>query len=543
MGLVGGRKQRPWLTAQTAQMIAISRRLGLADAIDSMCEFENRTITPGDTFELMLGAIASRPEHVALSSIRSFYDGAPLEALLGKPVEPENLNAMALARNLDVIGNVPDKETLMWELSRKAESMYGLESNVLHGDGTCFKFTGDPKDDVFEEHIAVPKHGHPKIAGYGKYLQYNAYGIADGSRVLRTTRPYDGNVSDPVMNRDALEFLDRVEDPKRLVFVADCKLASAGLLDRMDAMGIGYVTKLADNTIDDGRDKALMVALPELYLDEDDGHIRRFADVTVEFHGKKRRTVVVTNIVRYREMLKKLRTKIFSDLEAKVGKLSKMQFESEATALETARSKLNAKNLSGFKVTYRTVDKRVRKRPHQGPDAKDEEYRTVYSLEIQLERDSDSIRILALSEASAVLITNLGRSPSEDGDVRKGADAEMVNRLYNGQFVCEHAYRLMKSGLGLDSIYLQNPRRVDGMLFVVSLVAMMFTLIDAVLRGRDLKKGATVYRMKVEFLTSLMINVGDDWEFEGPPEKLDMFMERLSILSVDPESFLRPRNA
>lgn len=72
------------------------------------------------------------------------------------------------------------------------------------------------------------------------------------------------------------------------------------------------------------------------------------------------------------------------------------------------------------------------------------------------------------------------RSPSPDGDVRKGASKEQVVKLYNGQFTCEHAFRIMKSSLGLGCIYLQTPQRVDAMLFIVFLERLDIFLIDSV---------------------------------------------------------------
>ena len=180
-------------------------------------------------------------------------------------------------------------------------------------------------------------------------------------------------------------------------------------------------------------------------------------------------------------------------------------------------------------------------KPHQGPDVLDEEYRTVYMLDLEVTRDEDEVVRAAMASASVVLVTNLPSSPSPDGDVRKGADPQKVLELYNGQFACEHAFRLMKSGLGLDSIYLQNPARVAGMLFIVSLVTMLVTLINAVLRDKGLKDGATVYRMRILFDNSRLVYDGTDWIHEGSSDRWEMFLERLELLSIDSDTFLYPR--
>ena len=156
MGFKGRTRNPLWIRAQTAQTIGMARKLGLGKAIDGLCSTSPRTVTPGDTFEIMLGSISSRPEEVAIYNVRKFYDGAPLEALFGKPVDIDSLNASSLSRNLDAIGAVPNKDRFLWEQSRRATRMYGLKSNVLHGDGTCFRFTGDPKEEMFPDHVAIP---------------------------------------------------------------------------------------------------------------------------------------------------------------------------------------------------------------------------------------------------------------------------------------------------------------------------------------------------------------------------------------------------
>lgn len=198
----------------TAQAIAMSRTLGIADAVDGVCTFEDRNVTPGDVFELMLGAIAAKPERTALFNIREFYEGAPLEALFGRRVLPENLNASALARGLDAIGAAGGKTRLQWQLAQESKRRFGFDSKINHGDGTAARFTGEEQERGSNEEVPLPKFGHPKKKDDEKYRQYNGYGIVDGDRILNSFRPYDGNVSDVTMNKDALEFLSEMNDVK-----------------------------------------------------------------------------------------------------------------------------------------------------------------------------------------------------------------------------------------------------------------------------------------------------------------------------------------
>lgn len=542
MGLKRGARQTPpWLRAMTAQAIAMSRTLGIADAVDGVCTFEDRNVTPGDVFELMLGAIAAKPERTALFNIREFYEGAPLEALFGRRVLPENLNASALARGLDAIGAAGGKTRLQWQLAQESKRRFGFDSKINHGDGTAARFTGEEQERGSNEEVPLPKFGHPKKKDDEKYRQYNGYGIVDGDRILNSFRPYDGNVSDVTMNKDALEFLSDMNDVKERIYVADCKLATAGILDRMDGMGIGYVTKIPDNSIDNARDKALKAAIPELDLDVDDGHIKRFADVAVPIHGMDRRFVVVVNTLKFADARAKIRTKVRSDLDALNSKFSKKTFETKDAAIEALKSKLSSAKVAGHKVGWDFEEVSVRVKPHQGRDANDEQYKTVYRMSLRIEYYEDMATFEAVKSSGTVLITNLSAEPSDDGDIRKGADPRTILDLYNGQFACEHAFRLMKSGIGLDSIYLQTPQRVDAMLFIISLAAMMFTLMDAILRKQGVRIGHTFLRLRIVLQNSRLSFEEIDWVFEGPPDKEGLFAERLAMFSIDPDTFLTAR--
>ena len=49
----------------------------------------------------------------------------------------------------------------------------------------------------------------------------------------------------------------------------------------------------------------------------------------------------------------------------------------------------------------------------------------------------------------------------------------------------------MKSGIGLDSIQLQTSQRVDALMFIISLAAMLFTPMDVILRKQGVRIGHT----------------------------------------------------
>ena len=62
------------------------------------------------------------------------------------------------------------------------------------------------------------------------------------------------------------------------------------------------------------------------------------------------------------------------------------------------------------------------------------------------------------------------------------ATAGTVLRLYLDRYKVEHACRLMKSGMGVDSVYVRTPKRADALLFVVAIATLASDIIDALLR-------------------------------------------------------------
>ena len=66
--------------------------------------------------------------------------------------------------------------------------------------------------------------------------------------------------------------------------------------------------------------------------------------------------------------------------------------------------------------------------------------------------------------------------------MRHGATSATVLRLYHDQYKVEHTYRLMKSGMGVDSVFVRTPKRADALLFVVAVATLISSVIDALLR-------------------------------------------------------------
>ena len=77
------------------------------------------------------------------------------------------------------------------------------------------------------------------------------------------------------------------------------------------------------------------------------------------------------------------------------------------------------------------------------------------------------------------IVTNILVATEDCNIIKHGTTTGTVLRIYLDQYKVEHTNRLMKSGMDVDSAYVRTLRRTDILLFVVVIVTMVFSIIDA----------------------------------------------------------------
>lgn len=147
--------------------------------------------------------------------------------------------------------------------------------------------------------------------------------------------------------------------------------------------------------------------------------------------------------------------------------------------------------------------------------------------------DRTSVRTAAERYSVRVLVTNLPFATEDDNDLRKGATADTVVDIYLGQYYSEKNFRIMKSGMGVNHVYIHTHSRQDAMVFVASLATSISNTIDAVLaeNGSGLTFRQSMYRFKnciIEY-----DRVGDSMIFKGPAELRSEFYGLMGMLKTD----------
>jgi len=491
------RKERVYegLPAGSAVAMAVMETSGIRALIDRSVKYDSeRKLSPGMAVKAMIGPIFDARKKLPLSGVRYFYNAAPCDLLFGDGVEKASLNDNALARNLDDIFDTGLDE-LFWKCSKLIKKKYGLDSHIKHMDSTNYSVFAVPSPDDPQDVSAA----FPAFSGHAKdkrddLLQYAASTITDGDRVIEYCRAYSGNVADPVMDSDTLDFLKEHSDTKDII-IADCKLVNSSLIRKLISMDARFISKLPDPFSDRVRDGIVYSALNS---DLDPSSIEGYSvyDTVADTECGKLRFIAYRSPKGTRQAMDYLRRQGGKEAYRRFACFSKRLFPCEEDAMRTFNEVLGTHRDNAYivKGTPRKVGSIERRTSRGRPSADSPPPRTVteWAVDVEMEFSEALAADLTKKRDISVIITDLPFANEDAKDPRDGATTDTVLRLYLDQYKVEHTYRLMKSGMGVDTVYVQTPSRANALLFVIGIATLVSSIMDAMLR----RKGGTYRTVK-----------------------------------------------
>ena len=524
--------------ASSAMAMAVMERSGVRALIDSLVEHDGqRRLSPGMAVKAMIGPIFDARKKMPLSGVRGFYRGAPVDVLFGKDVTESGLNDHALARNLDDLYDAGLDGTF-WKCSSLIKRRYGFDSKVRHMDSTNYTLYALPSARDGE---AVPAFGGNAKDGRNDLLQYNAATVTDGDRIMEYAKAYSGNTADPVMDRDTVEFLKANIDPQENTLIADCKLVNAELISELLSMGLGFISKAPSSFSDKVRDGIVYSAVNS-WMDVSglDGY--SVYDTEADTVCGKLRFVAYRSPKGTAEEMDYLERQGRKDAEKLFRPFVRKRFACETDAVmmfdETlSRHKGSAYVISGTPVAIEeTVRRETRGRPPKGTEAP--AVKVSWKIEVSMRFDRELAENIAKAYDVSVIVTNLPFAAEDAENVRHGAATDTVLRLYLDQYKVEHTYRLMRSGMGVDSVYVHTPSRANALLFVIAIATLISSIMDALMRRNghprtvkkicsDLQNAAVIYDRGNDRLT-----VG------GPNGSMSDLFFCLGVFDTDPSLLL-----
>jgi transposase len=488
----------------------------------------------------MMGPIFDMRKKMPLTGIRHFFDAAPLDLLFGDGVEIESLNDHALARNLDDLFD-SGLEDIFWECSSLIKRRFGFDSKIRHMDATNYSVWAVPP--AYWEDGALPAYGGNAKNGRKDLLQYSAATVTDGDRILEYCKAYSGNTSDVVMNRDTLDFLRKCVDPAENTVIADCKLVTGDLITALIEMNMGFISKLPEKFSGNIRDRMIEEALASKMASSSIEGYSLYETEKDTVCGKLR-LIAFRSPKGYGRTMDYLEGQGKKDAEKRFKQFGKKEFDCGKDAEKAFAEALKGHAGSAYIVSGRveriekTVPREKRGRPPK--DSEGPEKKISWKIETSMEFDRKEAERLADARGISVIVTNIPKADEDSPNVRHGAKADTILRLYLDQYKAEHTYRLMKSGMGVDSVYVRTPSRANALLFVVAVAALVSSVIDALLRRSGKGRKKTVKQISTEIQNAILeYRRGEDsMGVLGPPGSQDKVLAYLAAIGMDPSVVL-----
>jgi len=535
-------KQYEGINALVGLTMAEFDKCGIGGIIaDAAGEKGGQRILPvASVVKMIVGAMMTPFDRVPLYHFDWMYASAPVDLLFGGGVRVDSLNPSSISRALDIIFTL-DTPGILWKCASECNRIYGLDSDTYHIDATNFSVYAITENC---DAVGAPSamFGGNSKTGRNDLRQYDAMTVTDGNRVLRYLRAYSGNTSDTVMDKDVLEFLYRNVDPKESTVVADCKLVSADLIRGLQRSGMGFISKCPKNFSEKVRESVVRSAesggLDDSVLGEgygvydtdaetECGTLRFIAYRTPHDREDGMRFLEEDGERRAAKAFTKFRHSSYHCPE-----------DAEDAVLDAVRGLGNIAYAILYAVREEEHILRRKKRGRPAKDSAPPRTETVWKIDVSYEFDPEAALKLLEEERIQVIVTNIPRRNSDRENIRSGATADTVVRTYLDEYKAEHTYRLLKSGIGMDRVYLHKGSRVAAMMFIAGIAGMLSSVMDAVLRRGNADK--TVYLLRFDFAdTTVRLKRPTGYVYVDGHEGVGAEIEECCrILDLDPDSMI-----
>ena len=529
------------LRAGPAICMSLMERFGITGIIDDACIWDGqRVLSPGNAVKAVAGTMFTENPKQAMHNVSLFYSNAPADRLFGPEADLRSLNDTAIGRNLETVF-AADTEMLMYTVCARVKGALGLEPRVFNIDPTNVtvdRSAGEEYTDLAPG-APVPMLGHPKDGSTGR-VQYNISSAVDEFGLAAYMRTCDGNKDDTAMISEAVRFIERMLGDKRMIAVADSKMTHWSLVDHMFEHGTHFVSRPQEKFA--GGIKAKAIEAAKKAGDESFVYIGRIGsrrdspefeafETDLGYGGRVLRMVVYrsTDYAKRIRHMRRLDGKALKDLKAS---LESASFGSE----EEARSKYSEAIRPYSEKCFDTSSVFRSRRSSGGGTEWKVTFRAVFNEQRALRFLKDDMK---------VLVTSLPRSDVGSDDPTEGAATRDVMALYFGQWKIENLFGTMKSGMGADDVFFQNPDREAAMVFIMGVAALIRAVVKRTLRSEYGRGFGIPGKITAERMFLLVQNTvvkydrGEDRLYlDGSSDDIDTALSFIDALGIDPAKLL-----
>jgi len=459
---------------------SVIKDLGLIAMIDRrLVPDEQEVITPGEAVAGMILnglGFAHRP----LSLTPQFFANKPLDLLFREGLEAEMFNRFKLGRTLDD-ASAYGCNLLFEELALAVCTHEGIDLRFHHLDTTSFGLTGAYIPDR-DEHAMCITHGYSKDHRPDLKQAVLELMVSQDGGVPLVSKSWDGNTSDTRVFQERAEALMRAfkDTPSPRYLVADAKLYCED--NAAHLAKLGFITRIPASL-----KVVSQVIRQALQWDtwQPVDPKTRYQPLALGHYGMIQRWLVVYSQAaceRAEATLKKATQREDEAISKQLFHLQGQRFGTPQAAHEALTVLAKAWKYHRVASSQLTEHKRYagKGRPTPSTPRKASEWQ----IQAHVQADDEAMEREKHTKACYVLGTNI--------DASELSDAEVIT-AYKGQSQVEGGFRFLKDPLFfVSSLFVKKPSRIEGLLMVMTLALLVYSVAQRRLRTQLVTHQETV---------------------------------------------------
>ena len=465
---------------QLGLIASVIKDLGLMNMIDRhLVPDDQEVITPGEAVAGMILnglGFAHRP----LSLTPQFFANKPLDLLFREGIKAEMFNRFKLGRTLDEL-YAYGCDLLFEELARATCAHEGVELRFNHLDTTSFALTGEYVPDR-DEHAIRITHGDSKDHRPDLKQAVLELLVSQDGGVPFVSKSWDGNISDTrVFQERAEALLSAFKDtPSPRYLVADAKLYCED--NAAHLAQLGFITRIPATlkVVSQVMSQALQQDTWQPFDDD-----TRYQPLELCHYGMAQRWLVVSSraaLERAEATLNNAKQREYEAITKQLFHLQAQRFCAPDAAQEALVALAKRWQYHCVESAHLTQYQRYagRGRPTASTPLKAVEWQ----IQAHVQADDATIEQEKQAKACYVLGTNIAASEL--------SHAEVI-LAYKGQAHVEGGFRFLKDPLFfVSSLFVKKPDRIEGLLMVMTLALLVYSVTQRRLRQQLAKHHETV---------------------------------------------------
>jgi transposase len=445
--------------------------LGIVDMINTQVGYDGQEhVTAG---EIIAGMILNGLGFIGrpLMLTPQFFENKALEILIRKGITHDHFNRHKIGRVLDAIGNY-GSEKLFQQIALDVCIKEKVNMRFAHADTTSYSLSGDYDTDSDTERITVT-YGHSKAKRPDlKQVVQELVTSQDGG-IPFITKAWDGNASDSVILRErATSLITAFSKSESSYFTADSKLYSEKTAPTLDQ--INFITRVPSTLKLEKESIELALQTNSWYSAEKEYKLQEFPSDC--YNIRDQRWIVVYS-KQARDRSEKTLTKEVAKENDSIKK-ELFHLQAQRFSCETDAKKALKKISKKWKYHQATEEKVTQLKQYAKAGRPTANSPQEYEWQIQATAafNQTSFNNILDQRSCFVLATNISAEMLSMPDVLLG---------YKGQDKTEKGFAFLKSPeFFTSSLFLKKPSRIDGLLMIMVLSLLVYSVAQRRLRNQ-----------------------------------------------------------